>query len=88
MASADVEIFHARGIDLDVSVADHCPLLSPNPILSETVLVNISEKMQVHARHFKSIFPGQTRESVTIGCKCNTIMLEAHVSEILKNIPQ
>ena len=87
MASADVVIFHARGIDLDVSVADHCPLLSPNPILSETVLVNISEKMQVHGRHFKSIFPGQTRESVTIGW-INTIMLEAHVSEILKNIPQ
>ena len=87
MASADVVIFHARGIDLDVSVADHCPLLSPNPILSETVLVNISEKMQVHGRHFKSSFPGQTRESVTIG-GINTIMLEAHVSEILKNIPQ
>ena len=46
-----------------VSVTYHCHPF-PDPFVDKKVLVNISEKVQFHVRHFKSSLPGQSRGSV------------------------
>ena len=79
-------IFHARGVDLGVSVADNCHP-SPHLFLDEQVLVNIIEKVQFNVHYLKNSLPGQTRGSVIMGL-IKTTMLETHVSEILKHIRQ
>ena len=59
----------------------------PDLFLKEQVLFKINEKVQFHVRHFKSSLPGQTSGSVIMG-GIKTIMLEAHVSEILEHVHQ
>ena len=57
----------------------------PDTFFDKQVLVNISEKAQLQVCHFKTSLPGQIRESVILG-EIKTIMLEAHVSEILEHV--
>ena len=65
-------------------MAAHCHP-SPDPFLDEEILINISEKVQLKVRHFKSGLPGKTRGRVIMS-RIKTIMLEAHVSKILEHV--
>ena len=60
---------------------------SPDPFLNKQMLINISEKVKFPVRNFKSNLPGKTRESVIMG-RIKTIILEAHISKILKHVGQ
>ena len=86
IAFAGVVTFHARGVDSNLSVADHC-YSSPDLFLDEQVLINISKKVRFRVCHFKSSLSGQTWESIIMG-RIKTIMLEAHVPKILEHVSQ
>ena len=67
----------------NVSVADHYHS-SYDPFFDEQILINISEKVEFHVRHFKSSLPRQTR-GILIMYRIWIIMLQAHVSKILEH---
>ena len=60
---------------------------SPDPFLDEQMLINISDKVKFHVRHFKSSLPGKTKGSVIMG-RIKTMILEVHISKILKHVGQ